>query len=52
MSYNELICIYGGGSITSNMLNSLVRLANTLLEVGRSLGSAIRRSVTGKCCSL
>lgn len=50
---DELLNIVGGASwLTSSFINALSKAANTLLQLGRSLGTAIRRSVSGKVCSL
>ncbi len=37
----ELISIVGG-SITTQMINSFVKLVSTLLDLGRTMGSALR----------
>ena len=37
-----------GGSISATLLNALVRGVNVFLDVGRSVGSAIRRFFSGK----
>lgn len=39
---NELKAIYGG-AITAAFISAVVRGLNLLLELGRSIGSAIRR---------
>lgn len=41
-----------GGAITASFINALSRGISTFLDLGRSIGSAIRRAVTGKICSL
>ena len=41
-----------GGSISSTLLNAVVRGVNVFLEVGRSVGSAIRRFLSGQKCSI
>lgn len=41
-----------GGSISATLLNAIVRGVNIFLEVGRSAGSAIRRFINGKTCSI
>ena len=45
----ELYNISGGG-ISAAWLNAISRAASTLLDLGRSLGTAIRRSISGKVC--
>lgn len=49
---NELLLIVGGINVTGTLINSLVRGINSLLDLGRSLGTAIRRVTTGKICPL
>lgn len=39
-----------GGAITASLINSFARAGSLLLELGRSLGSAIRRLYSGKTC--
>lgn len=46
----ELIKVMGGISLTGTMINSISRAINALLEAGRSLGTAIRRLLSGKLC--
>ena len=41
-----------GGSISATLLNALVRGVNVFLDVGRSVGSAIRRFFSGKKCAI
>lgn len=48
---NELLTIYGG-AVLSTVVNAIVRAVNAALEIGRALGSAIRRGVSGKACSV
>lgn len=50
MSKEELLNIYGG-AISGTLINALVRAINAVLEVGRSLGSAVRRISSGSSCS-
>lgn len=51
MNKEELLLIYGGAAISGAILNAVVRVVNAALEVGRTLGSAIRRGISGKICS-
>ncbi len=46
----ELQQIVGGTSAT--YINAIVRGVNAILDIGRSLGSAIRRVVNGNLCPL
>lgn len=41
-----------GGKVTASLVNSIIRGATLLLELGRSLGTALRRIHTNKVCSL
>lgn len=50
LTKEELIQIRGGFKLTSAFLTSIVRAANLILELGRSAGSAVRRSQLGKLC--
>ena len=51
MSDNELTKVIGGASYTSGaFLNSLVRVINTFLEIGRSIGSAINYAKNKRSC--
>jgi hypothetical protein len=45
----ELINVVGG-SISGTMLNAISKGINTIFEIGQSLGSSIRRFITGKLC--
>lgn len=44
--------IDGGASITSAMLNAISKAVNTLYELGKQTGSAIRRLVKNKYCPI
>ena len=48
----ELTNIIGGAGMSGAILNALVRAVNSVLEVGRSLGSAIRRISSGVKCGI
>lgn len=41
-----------GGDIGSTLINSISRGVSTFLDLGRIIGSAVRRIVSGKSCSL
>lgn len=47
----EMYTIVGGISITSALLNALTNAASTIFDVGKALGSSIRRFYTGSLCS-
>lgn len=46
----ELLAIKGGAGISASMLNAIVRGIDVIIDVGRSLGSAIRRMKDGNVC--
>jgi len=41
-----------GGNITASFLTSFARSVSTILEVGRTLGSSIRRLFGNNFCSM
>ena len=45
-----LIKIEGGGLLSGTVLNALLKGVNIILDLGRSLGTAIRRIKTGNVC--
>lgn len=47
----ELLYIVGGASISPQLINSLVKLLTTLVDLGRTMGSAFRYLITNKKCS-
>ncbi len=49
---NELLDVKGGAGLNATFLAALVRGVNSFLDVGRSLGSAIRRTIEGNVCPL
>lgn len=52
LSEYELNCLIGGASISGTLLNSVSKLINTLLDLGRTIGSSIRYWKDGKSCSI
>lgn len=48
----ELLQIYGGINISGTLINSLVRGINAVLDLGRSIGTALRRIGGNKICPL
>lgn len=54
LNNTELMEVFGGGTsiITAAFLNSAARLIDTIMSVGRSLGSSIRRAINGSYCPL
>ncbi len=49
---DELLQIVGGVSITGTLINALSRGITTLMDLGRSLGSALRRAIGGTMCPI
>ena len=41
-----------GGAITSAMINAISKAVNTLYELGKATGSAIRRLVNNSYCPM
>ncbi len=52
LTKEELLNIEGGLTISGSLINSLARGASVLLDLGRSLGTAIRRLVGNNLCPL
>ena len=50
MTESELLKIYAGSQINSTLLNALIRLTTTSLELGRTLGTVIRRAIDKNKC--
>jgi len=51
LNNEELFQIAGGLSFNGTIVNALSRAIETVLEVGRSLGSAIRRIFNKNYCN-
>ena len=49
---SEYSYIEGGLSVSSSLINAFVGGVKIILEIGRSLGSALRRGSSGKICSI
>ena len=49
LSKEELIKITGG-SVTPGLINAVTKGINAFLELGKIIGTAIRRVTTGKTC--
>ena len=49
---DELLSIVGGINITGTLISSLYKAISTVMDVGRSLGSAIRRAIGRNLCSI
>ena len=52
LNKNELYQVKGGIKISGTLVNSVARLVNSLLEAGRSLGSGLRRLISGRLCPI
>lgn len=51
MNNKQLIEI-NGGALNAAFLNAAARLFSTILDLGQTLGSAIRRAINGKYCKI
>lgn len=51
LSDKELLKI-NGGTITASLINAIARGISTIADLGRNVGTAIRRLVSGKICSI
>ena len=49
---NEILMDIRGGAISGSFLSAIAKTINSLLNLGRSLGSAIRRIQNNSICSL
>lgn len=47
---DEMLAINGGVALTGTMLNAIIKGISTLLEVGRSFGTAIRMYFSKRKC--
>lgn len=52
MNNNELQLIVGGVNWTGTLVSAVTKLVTSVVDIGRYIGSATRRLVTGKCCSV
>lgn len=52
LNKNQLLSVVGGFSISGTFINSIVRGINSFLDIGRSIGTAIRRISSGNVCPL
>lgn len=52
MRREELIEIKGGASISGTVINALVKGLSVIVDLGRSLGSAIRRYKVKEYCAI
>ncbi|MEI3529779.1 MAG: bacteriocin [Bacilli bacterium] len=52
LSKQQLSNINGGVSISGTLINAVVKGINVFLDLGRSIGTAIRRVSSGKVCKV
>lgn len=52
MTNAELIQVIGGVNLSGTLLNYLVKGIGTIVDIGRSFGTSIRRLWEGNICSL
>lgn len=52
LNCDEMVKISGGSALSSTLISALTRAGNTIMDIGRSLGSAIRRIYEGSSCPL
>ena len=52
LNKEEMLKISGGFNWSASFLNAASRAVSTLIDLGRSLGTSIRRSISGKVCSI
>lgn len=50
LTNQELIYVIGGSKLTGTLINAFARGLNTVLEIGRSLGTAISRIASKRTC--
>ena len=52
LTKEQLIQINGGGWLTGTVLNAIIKGIGTIVDLGRNLGSAIRRISAKNVCSI
>lgn len=50
LSKNEMKSIKGGGTISGSLFSALAKGFNVFVDMGRALGSSIRRLVSNNMC--
>ncbi len=50
LTKEQLAHINGGVNISGTLINAIVKGINSFLDLGRSIGTAIRRVQTGNLC--
>ena len=51
LNNKKLLVIIGGANFTGSLVSALTKGINTILDLGKTLGSAVRRIVNGQICS-
>ncbi len=49
---NKELLMIKGGAVNSAIINAIVKGISILIELGRSLGSSIRRASSGQTCEI
>jgi len=52
LNNDELMMVVGGINITGTILNAISRGVEIIFEIGKSIGTALRRSISDKMCSI
>lgn len=52
MLTDEELILLKGGSISAAFLNSISRLVDTLLNLGQTVGSSLRRKFSNSVCKI
>lgn len=52
LNRQQLANINGGINISGTLINAVVKGINAFLDLGRSVGTAIRRVSTGRVCKV
>lgn len=47
---NQELMMVTGGALTTAMINALTKAMTTILKIGQTIGSVIRRTVTKSFC--
>lgn len=50
LTREQLATITGGVNISGTFINAIIKGVNSFLDLGRSIGTAIRRIQTGNIC--
>ena len=48
----ELLDVVGGATISATLINAVTRAVTTIIDLGKTLGSAIRRAISGTVCKV